>query len=173
MMQAATVGTPVKRVIGISQARVSRVADEVLITYALGSCLGIALFDPLARVGGLLHVMLPHSAIDAAKARHNPAMFVDTGVPQLFRHCYAAGARKERMLVYVAGGASTRADEAVDRFQIGRSNFLMLRKLLRKNAVLIEGEDVGGTESRTMSLEIASGIVSVRSNGAVTRLSAA
>jgi chemotaxis protein CheD len=164
---------PVRQVIGIAEARVSANPADALVTYALGSCLGIAVYDPLARVGGLLHVMLASSTIDPAKAERNPAMFVDTGVPQLFRDCYAAGARKERMLLYVAGGASTRAGDGEDRFQIGKNNFLMLRKLLWKNGVLIRGEDVGGTESRTMTLEIGTGMVSIRSNGTETRLSAA
>jgi chemotaxis protein CheD len=174
MIVAALPGqTPAKQVIGISEARISADAADVLVTYALGSCLGIVAYDPQARVGGMLHVMLPNSALDPAKAERNPSMYVDTGVPKLFRDCYAAGARKERMLVYVAGGASTRAVPEEDRFQIGRNNFLMLRKLLWKNGVLIAGEDVGGTESRTMLLAIGTGVVSIRSNGTETRLSAA
>jgi len=64
--------------------KISDREDDVLITYALGSCLGIAIYDPVARIGGLLHVMLPLSTIDPAKAAENPFMFVDTGVPRLF-----------------------------------------------------------------------------------------
>jgi chemotaxis protein CheD len=138
--------------------------DE-LITYALGSCLGITLYDPVARVGGLLHVMLPLSTIDPAKATDNPFMFVDTGVPRLFLDCYRAGAQKQRVVVKVAGGASVHQNEEDDLFQIGKRNFVMLRKLLWKNGVLLKAHDVGGTHSRTMSLDIETGAVSLKIQG--------
>ena len=79
--------------------------------------------------GGLLHVMLPLSTIDPKKGEKNPYMFVDTGVPKLFHECYKAGARKERFHVKVAGGACTRSEEEDDFFQIGKRNFIMLKKL--------------------------------------------
>jgi len=139
-----------------------------LITYALGSCLGIAIYDPEACVGGLLHVMLPLSTIDPEKATRNPFMFVDTGVPKLFIECYKAGAKKERLQVKVAGGASSKT-EGEDLFQIGRRNFIILRKLLWRNGVLLSSYDVGGTLSRTMSLEIGTGRVTVKADG-ITRV---
>lgn len=139
-----------------------------MITYALGSCLGIAIYDPEACVGGLLHVMLPLSTIDPEKATRNPFMFVDTGVPKLFIECYKAGAKKERLQVKVAGGASSKT-EGEDLFQIGRRNFIILRKLLWRNGVLLSSYDVGGTLSRTMSLEIGTGRVTVKADG-ITRV---
>jgi chemotaxis protein CheD len=155
-----------RRTVGISELLIGRQPD-VLVTYALGSCLGIALFDPVSRVGGLLHVMLPESQIDPAKARSIPAMFVDTGVPLLFRTCYAAGAVKERILVKVAGGANTH--DAGDFFQVGKRNFLKLRQLLWKNGVLLNASDVGGTQSRTMSIDLSTGEVLVKVNGGTAR----
>lgn len=155
----------VRQTVGIAEMRISSCEEEVLITYALGSCLGIALYDPVARVGGLLHAMLPASAPHPEKARTNPAMFVDTGVPLLFHACYRAGAVKERIVVKVAGGASAHLGEGEDSFQIGKHNLLMLRKLFWKNGVLIQAQDVGGRLSRTMSLDVATGEVLIRSNG--------
>ena len=153
-------------VVGMADLRLSADPAERLVTYALGSCLGITLWDPVARVGGMLHVMLPLSSIDAEKAAHNPAMFVDTGVPALFRRSYELGARKERLVVRVAGGAHSGATEDDDPFQIGKRNFLTLRKLLWKNNVLVHAHDVGGWQtSRTMRLDLASGEVTVRANG--------
>jgi len=105
--QASVSTRPV--IIGMADVKVSGNPDETLITYALGSCLGIVLHDPIAKVAGLLHVMLPSSQIDDAKAKAQPAMFVDTGVPLLFRECYRVGARKERMTVTVAEGHSPAA----------------------------------------------------------------
>lgn len=158
-------------VVGMADCKVSRTAEETLVTYALGSCLGIVVHDPAAGVAGLLHVMLPTSTIDEAKARANPWMFVDTGVPRLFKACYELGARKERMTVTVAGGAHAGAADAEDSFQIGKRNVLALRKLLWKNGVMIHAEDTGGHQrSRTMSVSVASGAVSLRTNGATTPL---
>ena len=92
-------------VVGVADVKVSNDPALRLITYALGSCLGISVHDPVAGVGGLLHVMLPTGTIDPAKMQAKPAMFVDSGVPLLFKECYRLGARKERMIVRVAGGA--------------------------------------------------------------------
>jgi chemotaxis protein CheD len=96
-------------------------------------------------------------------------MFVDTGVPLLFRECYEAGARKERMTVYVAGGAA-RSEEEKDSFQIGKRNVQMLRKLLWKNGVLIRGQDVGGNRSRDLIYDVGTGTVRVRSAGSVREI---
>jgi chemotaxis protein CheD len=153
-------------VVGMADLRLSNATSERLVTYALGSCLGITVWDPVARVAGMLHVMLPASSIDAEKAARNPAMFVDTGVPLLFRKSYELGARKERLVVRVAGGAHNGATENDDPFQIGKRNFLTLRKLLWKNNVLVHAHDVGGWQtSRTMRLDLATGEVTVRANG--------
>lgn len=154
------------RIVGIAEMRVSADPEATLFTYALGSCLGVAVHDPVAGVGGLLHVMLPSSEIDAEKARANPCMFVDTGVPELFRACYRLGAAKERMVVRVAGGSAATDDESADRFQVGKRNVLTLRKLLWKNGVIVRAEDVGGRRtSRHMSLAIGTGEVLVKANG--------
>ena len=152
-----------RHIVGVADMKVSSSKGDVIITHALGSCLGIAIHDPVARVGGLLHVMLPLSTVNPSRAKENPFMFVDTGVPRLFIDCYKKGAKKERLIVTVAGGASSKGED--DYFQIGKRNFTMLRKLLWKNGVLLKSHDVGGTNSRTMSLEVGSGEVAVRLNG--------
>ena len=153
-------------VVGVADVMVSNAADARLITYALGSCLGIAVHDPVAGVGGLLHVMLPTGTIDHAKMQAKPAMFVDSGVPLLFKECYRLGAKKERMVVKVAGGAHAGASEETDRFQIGKRNMLALRKLLWKNGVLVHADHTGGIQtSRTMWLDVRSGAVSLKING--------
>jgi chemotaxis protein CheD len=156
---------PVRRAVGIAELRVSADPGEVLVTYALGSCLGICVYDPVARVGGMLHAMLPESSIDPEKAREKPGMFIDTGVPRLFRRCYRLGAVKARMRVTVAGGASSRADGEADHFQVGRRNLGALRELLRRNGVALHGHDVGGVLSRTISLRLEDGVVVVRMPG--------
>lgn len=159
-----------RHVVGVADLRLSAAAGDVIITHALGSCLGIAVYDPVARVGGLLHAMLPDSSIDPEKAAGNPSMFVDTGVPRLFKNCYQLGARKERMIVKVAGGATIRTADKEDYFQIGKRNFVMLRKLLWRNGLMIKAHDVGGNVSRTMTLAIATGEVTLAINGKRVRL---
>jgi chemotaxis protein CheD len=155
----------VKHVVGVADMRISASPEDSLVTYALGSCLGVAIHDPIAHVGGLFHVMLPLSTIDPSKAAENPFMFVDTGLPRLFRESYMAGAKKERLVVKVAGGARANGNGDEDYFGIGKRNLIMLRQLLWKNGVLIKSLDVAGNISRTMSLDIGTGVVLIRSNG--------
>lgn len=151
--------------VGVGDLKISREPEDRIITHALGSCLGITVYDPVAKVGGLLHVMLPLSSIDAAKALENPFMFVDSGVPRLFLDAYKAGARKERLIVSAAGGASPSGRDKGDFFQIGSRNVVMLRKLLWKNGVVLKGSDLGGFDARTMWLDLETGEVTVRING--------
>jgi chemotaxis protein CheD len=155
-----------EHIVGIGEMAISGEPAMQLRTFALGSCLGITVYDPVAGIGGLVHVMLPASIIDPEKARRTPSVFVDTGVPELFRACYRAGAVKERMIVKVAGGSFGGDDEQTDTFQVGKRNLLTLRKLLWKNGVLIRAEEVGGQRtSRNMTLRIATGDVVVSANG--------
>jgi chemotaxis protein CheD len=171
MSHGESTAPPRPVIIGMADVKVSANVDDTLITYALGSCLGIVVHDPVARVAGLLHVMLPSSQIDEAKAKAQPAMFVDTGVPLLFKECYRLGAKKERMTVTVAGGSFSGRTDADDTFQIGKRNMLTLRKLLWKNGVLIHADDTGGVQqSRTMSVQVATGLVQLRTNGTLSVL---
>ncbi|HGE69216.1 TPA: chemotaxis protein CheD [Candidatus Poribacteria bacterium] len=147
--------------IGISEMRVSNQPDDVLVTYSLGSCIGVTIYDPVARVGGMIHCMLPNSKIDIQKAQSFPCMFVDTGVPLLFNEAYRLGAQKNRIIVKVAGCSQILDDKGF--FNIGERNYMTLRKLLWKNSVLITAEDIGGNDSRTLYLEIINGRVTVKS----------
>jgi chemotaxis protein CheD len=170
-MSALATAKAVDRVVGVADLKVSNVAGERLITYALGSCLGIVVHDAVAGVAGMLHVMLPTGTIDPAKMQEKPAMFVDSGVPLLFKECYKLGAKKERMQVKVAGGAHAGAREEDDRFQIGKRNMIALRKLLWKNGVMVHAHETGGVQtSRTMWVDVASGEVTLKINGAESKL---
>ena len=142
-------------VVGIGDCRVSSVASQVLATYALGSCIGLALYDSEAMVGGLLHFMLPDSQIDASRARDNPFMFADTGVALFVQLICGQGADKRRLIARAAGGASITDPQGF--FDIGKRNYLALRKSLWKAGILLASEAVGGNRSRTVFLEIGSG----------------
>jgi chemotaxis protein CheD len=143
--------------------KVGREADT-LVTHALGSCLGLMIYDPVARVGGLLHAMLPQAKINPEKAETNPLMFVDTGVPALFEKVYALGGEKGRLIVKAAGCA--RPLQSGEMFRIGERNYTVLRKMLWKNNVLLAAEAVGGTVSRTVYFDLSNGTVSVCCGGA-------
>ena len=138
--------------------KLSASPGDVIVTHALGSCLGIAAYDPVAEVGGLVHVMMPQANVNPEKAQANPFMFVDSGVPAFFREIYKSGGLKGRLLVKVAGGANVHNSEG-DRFAIGKRNYIVLKKLFWKNSVLIDAEDTGGTVARTMYLQIGTGRV--------------
>ena len=142
-------------VVGIAEMQLSNQPEDLLVTHALGSCIGIAIHDPVAGVGGILHYMLPLSSLDPAKAAKNPYMFGDTGIPTLFQEAYRAGATKENLRVAMAGGASVIQD--TQNFDIGARNVVIARKLFWKNAVLISAEHVGGTAPRTLYLDMTNG----------------
>jgi len=128
-------------------------------TRALGSCIGLTIYDPELQVGGLLHYMLPQPRT-REEALQSPAMYAISGLPALFRGVLDLGAVRERLIVCVAG-----ASEMLDReggFSIGRRNRLILRKLLWKNGIALQAEDTGGTEVRQLSLELSTGQVLVR-----------
>jgi chemotaxis protein CheD len=150
-------------IVGISDIKVSNKADDVIITYALGSCIGVVVFDPIVKVGGLLHYMLPDSNLDLNKARENPEMFADTGIPLLFKSCYKFGAEKSRMIVKAVGGASILDD--TNYFRIGQKNIMAMRKIFWKNNVMVNKEDTGLNYNRTVRLEMSTGSVFVRSSG--------
>lgn len=154
--------------IGISDIYVSKRPDEVLVTHSLGSCIGMTVYDPQVRVGGMIHFMLPLSKIAPDKAKLKPGMFADTGIPTLLRKVFSMGAAKDRLIVKVAGGAKLMDQGKV--FNIGERNYLVLRKILWKNNILINGEDVGEDLSRTMRLEMESGMVTVKSSRGVLEL---
>jgi len=148
-------------IVDIADLAVSNDPRATLVTHSLGSCIGVAIHDPEVHVGGMIHYMLPDSTLSPEKAKANPAMFANTGVPALFRAAYELGAVKKRMVVKVAGGAQLLDDNGT--FNIGKRNYVMLRKLFWKNGILIDAEDVGGSISRTVRLSVGTGKVSLRS----------
>jgi chemotaxis protein CheD len=158
-------------VVSIADLQVSANTDETLITYALGSCIAVALHDPVRHAAGMIHYMLPLASASAERAKENPFMFGDIGVPILFESMYRLGCRKSDLVVFVAGGAQIQDNERV--FNIGKRNYTLLRKLFWKNNVMIAAEHVGGDFSRTLSLDVGTGRVTLRIGGKELPLSRA
>jgi chemotaxis protein CheD len=157
-----------KTTVGVSDLFVSNKCGDIIVTHALGSCIGLAIHDPKACVGGLLHYMLPLSKIDNSKSQVNPYMFGDSGIPELFQQAYKLGAKKENIQVVMAGGADILNN--CNYFNIGARNIAIARKMFWKNSIMITAEQTGGTIPRTMYLEIGSGKSWITSHGEKTDL---
>ena len=150
-----------KVTVEVSDMKISTKNGDFIVTYALGSCLGFTVYDPVANVAGMLHSQLPLSRVSPEKAKKNPCMFVDTGIPYLFEQAYKLGLKKERAIVKLTGCSHVGNKDSI--YNIGERNYILARKLLWKNDVLISAEDVGGAMSRSLSLDVATGMLTVKS----------
>lgn len=159
----AITGFEQKLIVGVADLAVSSNPTVMITTYSLGSCLGITIYDPVAKVGGMLHAMLPDSTIDPAKGASQPAMFIDTGVPALFRAAYQLKADKHRVQICIAGGAQVM--DVSGFFSIGKRNYETLMKLLGQHGLVVRAEQVGGLVSRTISLNVRTGEVRLKCSG--------
>jgi chemotaxis protein CheD len=151
----------------VGDLAVSNQKGYEIVTHSLGSCIGVLVHDPSAGVGGLLHLMLPESSLNPERARQQPAVFADTGLPLLFKSAYDLGAKKGRMRVVVVGGSQL-LDQS-GRFNIGQRNYAAVRKIFWRNNVLIDVEDVGGQVNRTVGLEVSTGRIWLKVNSGETR----
>lgn len=142
-------------IVGMGDMLTSNDAHAVLVTYSLGSCVGVSIYDPVAKVGGLLHAMLPDSTINLERAANRPYMFVDTGLPAMFHAVYALGGIKSRLIVKLAGGAEFLDEKKI--FRIGHRNVEATSAMLERNGVKLSGSETGGRESRTVRLDLSNG----------------
>jgi chemotaxis protein CheD len=147
-------------VVGVGDLGVSNNPSITLSTYALGSCVAVVAYDPLARAGGLLHMMLPDSSISPDKAVEQPAMFADTGLPQLFRAVIGMKAERGRLKIFMAGGASVMCTN--DMFKIGERNIVATRDFLRRNGFAIAQSALGGTINRTVHVDVGTGEITLK-----------
>lgn len=154
-------------VVGVGDGGVSRDPDSVIVTYALGSCIAVVMHDPVAKVAGMVHYMLPESSTSNGNANSRPWMYADTGIPMLLRSVLENGADKRRLAVFAAGGAEIMNDNG--SFHIGKRNCLALRKVLWKSGLVVNAEETGGTIPRTVRLEVGTGRVWLQAPGGEPR----
>ena len=147
--------------VGIGDIQVSAGDDEIK-TYALGSCVALIVWDKILKGGGMIHIALPEAYINPDKALEKPGYFADSGLPVLFSELKKIGANRHSCWVKLIGGASI-LDEN-NTFDIGRRNTLAVKKYLWKIGLALSSEDIGGTISRTVTLSISTGELTV-SNG--------
>lgn len=150
-----------KIIVNVSDAKVSNNSEDVLATYSLGSCIGVSLYDSSACIGGMLHYQLPESNIDKQRAKESPFMFADTGMEVLVKEILSMGASKTKIKVKIAGGAAM--TNGPTGFNIGKRNYLSLRKVLWQIGMIIDSADVGGSSPRNLYLNMADGTVTVKS----------
>lgn len=132
-----------------------------LISYGLGSCVGIALYDPSTKAGGLAHIMLPDST--QARSNENPAKFADTALPLMLEEIIKLGALKSRIVAKIAGGAQMFAfANASDIMRVGERNAEAVRSVLKNLEIRVIADDTGGNYGRTVELKLDTGIFRVK-----------
>jgi chemotaxis protein CheD len=149
--------------VGAAQCKVSSDPRDVLLTHALGSCIAVVLYDPVAKVAGILHFMLPNSIIDIAAAARRPSMYGDTGLALLLDSAAKLGASTSRILLMAAGGASML--EQNEAFNIGHRNCVALAGILEQTRIFLQEQHLGGSKSRTLRVDVARGRVRIKGIG--------
>lgn len=150
-----------KITVGIADMKMAQ-GSGILITYALGSCIGLCFHDPRLKLGALLHIMLP---LNMETGRKNPMKYADTGIRETLRQMEAQGASRSRITVKIAGGAKMFEVNGGNLGNIGQRNIESVHTILRKEGIRLLGEYVGGSVARTMLFDVDSGQSCIRSYG--------
>lgn len=150
-----------KLIIGIADMKMAQTSG-VLTTYALGSCIGICLYDPKIKLGALIHIMLP---LNMETGRKNTMKYADTGIRATLKEMEARGASKARITAKIAGGAKMFEVGGGMLGNIGQRNIESVRMHLKREGIRLLKEDVGGNIARTLSFDVATGMGNVRCYG--------
>jgi chemotaxis protein CheD len=141
--------------VGMADYKVGR-APATIISYGLGSCIGITLYDSVTKIGGLLHIMLPDST--QARSNENPAKFADTGLDIMLKDVLALGASRQRLVAKIAGGAQMfQFANATDIMRVGQRNADAVKKILGELNIRMIAEDTGGNYGRTVQIDLETG----------------
>jgi chemotaxis protein CheD len=149
--------------VGIGEWKVSNRAEDVLKTYALGSCVAVCAYDEANRVAGLMHVALPEAKVNPQKAEKLPGYFADTGLPLMLNDMLDNGAKRKNIRVKLAGGSSIMDQNR--NFDIGKRNTIAVKRYLWKNGLGVIREDTGGNASRTVTFQVSDGAITVSNAG--------
>jgi len=155
----------VPRVVGIAQLAICH-SPEKLACLGLGSCVAVVMYDAEVKMGGIVHVLLPK-----APANHDvEEKYADTGTMKLFREMVQRGARKERLVAKLIGGAQMFSSLNLSIADIGRDNTYMARKVLSGLSVKIVAEDVYGHRGRSITMDPATGFITVQTTFGATKV---
>jgi chemotaxis protein CheD len=153
--------------VGLGEIGISQDPDDVIVAYGLGSCLGIAMYDPVIHLGALLHAVLPENTNSADS---NPAKYVDTGIVALIEQLKSKGAIQSRMITRVIGGANMLIAPGLSHtFDIGNRNVAQAHTVFSKLKIKVAVEETGGNIGRTVRLYIVDGRMTVRTMGGKER----
>lgn len=145
-------------IVGVGDHAISKRQGDVIKTYALASCVGLTFYCPRTRVAAMLHVVLPDHQVNSNLS--NPSYFVSTGVPMLFNRLEKEyGCKREDLIIHLYGGADSVRPS--DVFRIGKKNLHTVTNILTDMNIKHAFSDVGGTLSRTIEIDVASGAVKV------------
>lgn len=137
-------------------------ADDTLVTYALGSCVGICLYDNINKVAGLSHIMFPSSSLSTPGG--NMMRFADTAIPTLINKMIYSGAKQAFIRAKIAGGARMFiVDNNSSISNIGNRNVIAVKEMLQKNRIIIVAEDTGADYGRTLYFDGATGTMKIKS----------
>ncbi len=154
-----------KKVLIVGEEAVSNQPEEILKTYALGSCIGIIILDPKTRTIGMVHAALPDSSVNPEKAKVKPGYFVNTGIDHLIELMIAAGCSSDTsgLVCKMAGGAAVLGP--ADVFNVGGRNVEAAKSILSTKGIKIVAEDTGKNFSRTAAVNVGSAKVVLSSPG--------
>ena len=151
-----------KLTVGIADMKMLK-GEGILVTYALGSCIGLCFHDPRLRLGALLHIMLP---LNMETGRTHPLKYADTGIKETLKALEAKGAMRSRMTVKIAGGAKMfEVSGGGGLGNIGQRNIESVHAILKRENLRLSGEHTGGTVARTMLFDVVTGQACIRSYG--------
>ncbi len=153
-----------QKVVGVGELIVSGNLNDIVATYALGSCIGVILYDPETMVGGILHAALPEAPYKE-KPDIVPERYVNTGIPLLFKKAYTLGASKKNIKIYLAGASNFLGKN--DVFNISTANYNATKYILEKNGVAVEREYCNKSESISVFLRVESGEITVKTPGKI------
>ena len=150
-----------KITVGIADMKMAK-ERGMLITYALGSCIGICLYDQKIKLAALVHIMLP---LNMETGRTHPMKYADTGIRETLRQMESQGGRRSRITVKIAGGAKMFEVSGGSLGNIGQRNIESVHTILNKEGIRLTDEHVGGTVARTLLFDVVSGKACIRSYG--------
>lgn len=151
--------------VGLGELKWGSRPDQVLVCYGLGSCIGLALYDSFARIGVMVHVVLPDSNLNRGQ-QVQPGKFADTAVPAAIAEAVRLGATRSRLVARIAGGARMlNVVGAGSKLDIGARNGEAVRVALHEHGLRLVADDTGGTYGRTLQLFVSTGRLLVSTVG--------
>jgi chemotaxis protein CheD len=147
--------------VGVGEYKVSNNKNDSIKTYALGSCIALIIYDKKYKIAGMVHIALPDSAVNPERVKTHPGYFADSGIPIFIEEMKKLGAQKENIWIKMIGGAKVADPNSV--FDIGKRNALAIKKILWSKNLGAIAEDIGGDFSRTVTINVESGEITISS----------